>query len=941
MAAQGITVQLPDKRYVTVPTNDPQLAAKAARRFLARESLAKNAPNTFADKQNAFDQFTNRAAAGATFGLSDLVPAATEALVTGAKNLVTPGPASYTAGDAYAVQRQLDKDRADAFAKAHPVAALSGGLLGGLGAPGAKQIGGFVAKGIGEEAAAKAPGFLRGLLSSEAVPTAALRSVVPGAATGGVMGATEAAPGQEVSGAKKGAILGGLVAPAVTVAAPAVAGAVKPVWNTGKTLLRGAGNLTGLRTVDPAVSGEAELIKALRADGATQKQMLDARAGWRKNGVSNPSLVDLATKLPSGGPNTLRLLTGAALKGGGRGVAAQHAEDVATALPENAQDLLGRLQPGGKTARQAESQITGEKRAQAAQLYPEAHQTPVNQYMTPDARTALADDHGVAAINQAIDAATADRDYESAARLKALLPNAPKPQAPPPPAPPPAAAGPAPEPMNMPPPFTPPTPRTQDVIRAEEDAAVLSNAKRDVATYGQPRKNSLFPRIWAEGGVNLDSGGADLKPLAEGLRLMPGMVHKGGANIEDMAERMADQGMFGWPRPADPTPHFAAAFEREALGKPVYHPDTYGSDWEQRAQGLDQELSDAGALATDRNSVKAAKLAEFRNADTVEQRAVADEADANDPAGLEFDRLARTPVRGPAPPPPAPPPAPPPETPILAGDLDRIQQAMGQRGANLQGVAGQRDVARGLFKRQTDLNSVLENVPELTPARANYRANIARQNALELGQAGLRTGSDEYGAQLAEHTGMATAPDNAYPISADDIRNAAGTGYAQAAREAIETPPAGFTSPLSKLARSPRQILNQDATFGSADAANFREGLGNELLRARNAKMIDPTTNSASAVRLDALANLEVPKISLHGLVMSGLNKVYQGAALTDAERTAIVKTGLGSADASGLMTKLDPITHPLIRAWYKAGQASPAGVSGSIQLQPSDQTGP
>ena len=170
--------------------------------------------------------------------------------------------------------------------------------------------------------------------------------------------------------------------------------------------------------------------------------------------------------------------------------------------------------------------------------------------------------------------------------------------------------------------------------------------------------------------------------------------------------------------------------------------------------------------------------------------------------------------------------------------------------------------------------------------------------------------SEDYIAQLGEKTGMATPDDNPYPVSADDIRGAAGVGYRQAASNAIENPPAGSTGIVNKLATSPRQAAIQDATFGEENAGPMREGLNNELLRLANARRNNPGYGSGSMERALSIADLpNVPKTATSAFLMA-LAKLHQGAALTGPERAAIVDAGLATSNPEGL-DRPDAPGHP------------------------------
>ena len=339
-----ITVQLPDKRTIAVQTNDPQEAAMAGRRLLAREAILKSGLGG-GKPETALGQAATGGVGGVTLGGSNVLDAATNAGITGVKNLIkraqgqTP---TYGMADAYAADRGLLKDQA----AAHPVANTTGGLLGGFAMPGAEQLGGLVAKGLpaAAEAVKGVPGvggLLSGLLASKAVPAVAMRGAAAGVPLGAVSGAANANPGQELQGAQTGATVGGLTGGAIPVAAGLAGKVGQGVGNVATAGVRALNKATGGTMLDAAKTAGARLTAALKADGANPAELRSIQNEWLKTGASSPTVMDLATKLPSGGQNTMRLLTGASLEGTMRLVKrppSYAADRAAAALPDNAMD---------------------------------------------------------------------------------------------------------------------------------------------------------------------------------------------------------------------------------------------------------------------------------------------------------------------------------------------------------------------------------------------------------------------------------------------------------------------------------------------------------------------------------------------------------------------------------------------------------------------------
>lgn len=412
-----IGVKLPDGRTVNVNTTDPQEAAKAARRLLAREAIQKSGMGAVAHK-SALDVAADRGVSGMTFGLSDVLDGLTQGGITGVKNLITEakgGKPTYGMADAYAAERDLQK----AQTAKHPVAGLLGNLAGALGNPTNEAVARFVASGVPKAT---------GLLASTALPAQAARSGLLAAVEGGVSGATQANPGSELAGAGRGAATGAVVGTALPFAAAGAGKAVEMAKGAGKTIARAANKLTGGALLDPGSEAADRLVQALKADGATPQQLKDGLNTWLKTGSSSPTLMDLATALPSGGANTLKLLSGAAMKGQAAGMATKYADSVEAALPDNVINRARLLTEDARPAAEVADELAKTQGGLATEQYAEPYATPVKP--TPEVLSAVADAPGQAAVKRAIKAAVANRDYEAAGRLQTLLDHAGTPQVP-------------------------------------------------------------------------------------------------------------------------------------------------------------------------------------------------------------------------------------------------------------------------------------------------------------------------------------------------------------------------------------------------------------------------------------------------------------------------------------------------------------------------------
>jgi hypothetical protein len=428
MTQAQIIVRTPDGRDIPVQTDDPKLAAKAVRRMLAREAMSPRLNPKGVMKQGGFGAFTDAAANSATFGLSHLSNSGIAAGVTALKNLYTRaqgGQPAYGAGDAFAVEQAAQK----AAAGEHPILSGLGGLLGGLGPGMEAGAGKFIMQGAAPLAARMGnvpgvSGLLKGLLTSGALPAIAARSVPLGAVGGALsQGASAPEAGQILPNAVSGAATGAAVSAAAPfaakyVAAPVLKYAAAPVAKPViKAAVGGARNLA--RTVNMLSAGakSGPLLKpewgaltairqALRADGATAAEIEAVSNQIASTGASTPALIDAVQKLPGGGQNTLKLLTGAAAKGKGANVAGRYVEDVSSKLQGRVQNRTQQL-IGGDTRSLPGVQSDIASRIETATQGPNV--TPGDAGAAVHAKLNEAYDAAQAATNRAYEAARSTR----------------------------------------------------------------------------------------------------------------------------------------------------------------------------------------------------------------------------------------------------------------------------------------------------------------------------------------------------------------------------------------------------------------------------------------------------------------------------------------------------------------------------------------------------
>lgn len=381
-----IAVKLPDGRTIRVQADNPQEAAKAARLYMARERMDKTRP------KNSFEDEATRAA---TFGLSAPINAGIGAVV----DQVTGGGKLYSLGEGFQAARQIEKDRSDQYQKDNPVRGLLGSVLGGFVAPGGQQIANFIGKG--------------GNLLSQAT-----RAALAGGAAGGVFGGATADPGQEMQGARSGAITGAVTGAATPVVGRVASGVAQsaPV----KTVVRAANRASGGKILNPTSEASKRLVEALKADGADQATIRTVMNDWVKTGASSPALIDVASKLPSGGQKTIALLRGSALKAGpARGEAIQYRKQIEADLQPNVIRRTRELVPDERSAQAMTDELTQARGNLASQQYAEPYAAPVE--LNTDTVEAISGGPGRAALQRARAAAEARMDTEQLAEIDALL----------------------------------------------------------------------------------------------------------------------------------------------------------------------------------------------------------------------------------------------------------------------------------------------------------------------------------------------------------------------------------------------------------------------------------------------------------------------------------------------------------------------------------------
>lgn len=207
---------------------------------------------------------------------------------------------------------------------------------------------------------------------------------------------------------------------------------------------------------------------------------------------------------------------------------------------------------------------------------------------------------------------------------------------------------------------------------------------------------------------------------------------------------------------------------------------------------------------------------------------------------------------------------------VSAGTIDRARIAMAGRGRNLMnGASARPDVAGGLFGRAADIDSALDTVPALQPARETYRRFSDGIEGVQIGQAVRSADPDVLTAQLAGR---------------DGARYTAPVGAARSLETAIGAPAEGATGILNRIATSPNMTRNLGSIFGQADANRYQGGIDNLTSQLNNARFMASSTGSQSIGRAaDMVDPIPIPQGPISALMMA-IDKVRRGIQLTPAE---------------------------------------------------------
>lgn len=233
---------------------------------------------------------------------------------------------------------------------------------------------------------------------------------------------------------------------------------------------------------------------------------------------------------------------------------------------------------------------------------------------------------------------------------------------------------------------------------------------------------------------------------------------------------------------------------------------------------------------------------------------------------------------------------------VSAGTLDRVRIAMQGRGAAMQQRPDTRDIAGGLFNRASQIDTALEGVPALGPARSTYRGISEQLDALDPRKA-LDIFEDPRDFSRRVQALSPQAREAALVRVTQDLTDTLG-GQRNAGTGTIDT-----------ANQAPYARENLSALLGPDRAEQFLSTLQARVQQAQRAARVSPNTGSQTFGRLDDDATFQTAERLGAGLdVVQGargnpmaiartIDRLRARATMSEAERNEVVRLGLGSAD--------------------------------------------
>lgn len=236
--------------------------------------------------------------------------------------------------------------------------------------------------------------------------------------------------------------------------------------------------------------------------------------------------------------------------------------------------------------------------------------------------------------------------------------------------------------------------------------------------------------------------------------------------------------------------------------------------------------------------------------------------------------------------------------PVSAGTIDRVRIAMRGRAQEMQQRPSTRDIAGGLFGREAQIDTALEGVEALAPARAQYRALSGAADVIENRPDIFSTDPQDFRSWV----------DTLSP----EARDAAIIGVRQDILDTLGRQRNAGSGSLDTLTQAQYSRDNLSALLGPEEAQRYLDSIAARVQGAQRAQRVSPNTNSQTfgrgideetlgvAERLGAVTDVATGVMGNLGGIARTIDRVrdsVRGAIMSPQERAAIVQMGLGSAD--------------------------------------------
>lgn len=232
---------------------------------------------------------------------------------------------------------------------------------------------------------------------------------------------------------------------------------------------------------------------------------------------------------------------------------------------------------------------------------------------------------------------------------------------------------------------------------------------------------------------------------------------------------------------------------------------------------------------------------------------------------------------------------------VAAGTLDRIRIAMSGRARAMQQRPDTRDIASGLFGREAQIDAALEGVEQLAPARATYRNLTQAADAIESAPDVLTTAPEDYARWIAG--------------ASPEVREAAIIGARQNIMDTLGRQANAGSRSLDNISQANYAQENLASLLGPEEARRYIDQIVARVQGAQRFNRASPNTNSQTFGRLadeQAMGAAEVVGAGADvvrgavgdvGAIARTIDRIRARATMSPAEREAIVRLGIGSAD--------------------------------------------